>query len=221
MKVLVLEEQPGAACDAALDLVSAGHQVVRCHGADEPAFPCRGMSEGQCPLDQGDVEVAVIVQSEDPPVGAGDSADDGGRCALRRHIPLVVSGGGNPSPLGPWASAVVDDPTSLTSTVEAVGRMPSPRHGDVAEGAFAGVLEAHGLDPALAGAVVVRHGGRSWRSPRSGWPGPCGVSTPFPGSSTWSQFPSDLRAGSRQPFLTGSWAPSEQPRWSMPVILEG
>jgi hypothetical protein len=155
MKILVLEEQAGASCDAALGLVDAGHQVVRCHGADEPAFPCRGMSEGQCPLDAGDVAVAVIVQAED---STGDAADDGGRCALRRHIPLIVSGGATASSLGPWASAVVDDPSSLTSVVEAVGRMPSPRHGDVAEGAFAGVLEAHGLDPALAAAVVLRNG---------------------------------------------------------------
>jgi len=159
MKVLVLEERVGASCDAALDLVGSGHEVVRCHGADEPAFPCRGIAEGACPLDEGDVAVALMVRSPDREgVGAADdAAADGARCALRRHIPLVVAGDGD-TPLEAFASGHVDDTAAVSSMVEMVGRMPSPRHGDVAEGAFAGVLEAHGLDPALAGAIVTRNG---------------------------------------------------------------
>lgn len=157
MKVLVLEEHTGASCDVALDLVGAGHEIVRCHGADEPAFPCRGMTDDRCPLDDGDVAVAVMVQSPtDEP--ASDAAEDGARCALRRHIPLVVAGAPDRSRLDAWASAIVDDPAAVAATVAEVGSSPSARHSDVAEGAFAGVLEAHGLDPALAGAVVVRNG---------------------------------------------------------------
>lgn len=157
MKVLVLEERTGASCDVALGLVGAGHEIVRCHGADEPAFPCRGLTVDQCPLDAGDVSVAVMVQSDDgPPVG--DAAEDGARCALRRHIPLVVAGTPAGSRLDEWAAAVVDDPATVVDAVGEVGSMPSARHSDVAEGAFAGVLEAHGLDPSLAGAVVVRNG---------------------------------------------------------------
>lgn len=157
MKVLVLEQRTGASCDVALDLVGAGHEIVRCHGADEPAFPCRGLTHDQCPLDDGDVAVAVMVQSTDgPPMG--DAAEDGARCALRRHIPLVVTGSPTGSRLDEWATAVVDDPGAVAATVGEVGERPSVRHTDVAEGAFAGVLEAHGLDPGLAGAVVVRTG---------------------------------------------------------------
>lgn len=159
MKVLVLEERVGASCDAALDLVGSGHEVVRCHGADEPAFPCRGITSDACPLDAGDVEVALMVRSDrhDGVGAADDAAADGARCALRRHIPLVVAGEGG-TRLEEFASGRIDDPSAVSSMVEMVGRMPSPRHGDVAEGAFAGVLEAHGLDPALAGAIVVRSG---------------------------------------------------------------
>lgn len=155
MKVLVLEERVGSSCDAALDLVSSGHEVVRCHGADEPAFPCRGITAGACPLDRGDVSVALMVTT-----GSGDAVDaaeDGARCALRRHIPVVVAGCGA-SPIDEFASGRVDDASAVAGMVELVGTMPSPRHGDVAEGAFAGVLEAHGLDPALAGAIVTRRG---------------------------------------------------------------
>ena len=157
MKVLVLEEQTGASCDVALDLVGAGHEIVRCHGADEPAFPCRGMTDDQCPLDAGDVSVAVMVQST-ADERVSDAAEDGARCALRRHIPLVVAGTPDRSRLDEWATAVVDDHASVAAAVDEVGAMPSARHSDVAEGAFAGVLEAHGLDPALAGAVVRRRG---------------------------------------------------------------
>lgn len=157
MKVLVLEERMGASCDVALDLVGAGHEIVRCHGADEPAFPCRGMGEHGCPLDEGDVAVAVMVQADEGGT-IGDAAEDGARCALRRHIPLVVAATPAGSKLDEWATAVVDDHGSVAATVDAVGAMPSARHTDVAEGAFAGVLEAHGMDPSLAGAVVVRNG---------------------------------------------------------------
>lgn len=158
MKVLVLEEQTGASCEAALGLVAAGHEVVRCHGADEPAFPCRSMTANHCPLDDGDVMVALMVQAPDGLENVGDAAEDGARCALRRHIPLVVAGPSEQCSLETWASAVVVDDAAVASVVEHVGRQPSPRHSDVAEGAFAGVLEAHGLDPALASAVVVRRG---------------------------------------------------------------
>lgn len=158
MKVLVLEEETGASCEAALGLAEAGHVVVRCHGADEPAFPCRGITESHCPLDEGDVMVALMVQAKSGAVASGDAAEDGARCALRRHIPLVVSGSAGHSPMEPWASAVVRNDESVAAVIETVGRQPSLRHGDVAEGAFAGVLEAHGLDPALATAVVVRDG---------------------------------------------------------------
>lgn len=158
MKVLVLEERTGASCDVALDLVGAGHEIVRCHGADEPAFPCRGLTVDQCPLDAGDVAVAVMVQSDVGPA-VGDAAEDGARCALRRHIPLVVAGAPAGSRLDEWATAVVGDPRAVAVAVGEVGRRPSARHTDVAEGAFAGVLEAHGLDPALAAASVVRRGG--------------------------------------------------------------
>lgn len=157
MKVLVLEERIGESCDVALGLVGAGHQIVRCHGADEPAFPCRGMTDRHCPLDDGDVGVAVMVHSTGgSPVH--DAVEDGARCALRRHVPLVVAGPPDRTRLDEWASAVVPDPTAVTGVVDAIGSSPSPRHTEVAEGAFAGVLEGHGLDPAAAVAVVRRDG---------------------------------------------------------------
>jgi len=159
MKVLVLEKQTGASGEATLNLADAGHEVVRCHDADEAEFPCHGMTQDRCPLDAGDVMVALMVQAPEGSGVVGDAAEDGARCALRHHIPLVVAGGSERSSLEAWASAVVRDDASLTAVVETVGQQPSPRHGAVAEGAFAGVLEVHGLDPALASAVVVRLGG--------------------------------------------------------------
>jgi hypothetical protein len=155
MRVLVLEGEAGASCAAALDLVEAGHAVTRCHGADEAPFPCRGLTEA-CPLDEGDVDAAVVVRGPAPEVDAGE---DGARCALRRHIPLVIAGDASRSPLSAFATAVVGDGDDLVETVEGAAHAPMERHQAAGRVAFATVLEAHGLDPRVADVVVTRHGG--------------------------------------------------------------
>ncbi len=159
MKVLVLEGEAGASCDAALTLAEAGHSIARCHGQDEAAFPCRGLDGGDCPLDAGDVDVAVVVRGEPDMSGLDrDAGEDGARCALRRHIPLVVTGNVARSPLRGFATAVTPDGSDLAEAVAAAAAAPLRRHADVARSAFATVLEAHGLDARLADAEVVRRG---------------------------------------------------------------
>lgn len=156
MRVLVMEGEAGASCGAALDLVEAGHIVTRCHGADEASFPCRGLTE-QCPLDEADVDAAVIVRAPSPDVGAGE---EGARCALRRHIPLVIAGDTGHSPLSVFATAVVGDGADLVTTVEGAAHAPMSRHEAAGRKAFATVLEAHGLDPRIAEVAVTRNGGQ-------------------------------------------------------------
>ncbi len=160
MKFLVLASgtEPGTAAD--FGLVEAGHQVVRCHDEGAPAFPCRGMVSGDCPLDVGDVDAALFVGGGDGDSVTDDGAgEDGARCALRRHVPLVVAGLSDGSSLKPWASAVLQRTDDVTATLEIAAQAPSAQHGSVAAGAFAGVLEAHGLDGEVAEAVVFRMGG--------------------------------------------------------------
>lgn len=152
MKILLLEESPSLVDDAVIDAVSAGHQIVRCHDEDESPSTCRALRNEMCPLDVGDVEVAVVLQD-----GPGNgSADDGARCALRRHIPVVLAGRGR-SAVSDWVTARVDR-DQLIETVEMVAHEPSAPHSAVAEGSLLGVLENHGCNLEGAKARVMRSG---------------------------------------------------------------
>lgn len=88
MKVLVVEAQPGGADEAKAALVAAGHTVVDCDTPEQHA-PCRGLaSEGTCPLDEHDVDVAVVHHAgRDLSVG-----ERGALCAARARVPVVVDG---------------------------------------------------------------------------------------------------------------------------------
>lgn len=88
MKVLVVEAQPGGADEAKAALVAAGHTVVGCE-TPEPHAPCRGLSTvGACPLDEYDVDVAVVHHTgRDLAV-----SERGALCAARARIPVVVDG---------------------------------------------------------------------------------------------------------------------------------
>jgi len=160
MRVLLLDGEPGASCGAALELAEAGHTIARCHPQDEASFPCHGLTDDACPLDAGDVDAVVVVRAAEAEVGPDrDSGEDGARCALRRHIPLVLAGDASRSPLGSFATAVSTGPDELVEAVETAANAPLRRHADTARVAFAAVLEAHGLDPRLAEVVVTRaHG---------------------------------------------------------------
>lgn len=88
MKVLVVEAQPGGADEAKATLLAAGHTVVDCTTA-EPHAPCRGLaSVGVCPLDEHDVDVAVVHHT-----GRDLAASErGALCAARARIPVVIDG---------------------------------------------------------------------------------------------------------------------------------
>jgi hypothetical protein len=161
MRVLLLEGEIGASCGAATELTAAGHTIARCHAQDEPSFPCRGLTADACPLDDGDVDAVVVVRSAEEGSGPDRaSGEDGARCALRRHIPLVLAGAAGRSPLEAFAAAVSTGPDELVEAVEGAAHAPLRRHADSARVAFAAVLEAHGLDPRLAEVVVARDGGQ-------------------------------------------------------------
>jgi len=160
MRVLVLEGEFGASSEAARQLAEAGHTVARCHAPDGESFPCRGLSAHACPLEEVDVDAAVVVRSLEAPDGPRrDTGEDGARCALRRHVPLVLTGDVGRSRLEAFAAAVCADPDELVEVVESAARAPLRQHEATARVAFAGVLEAHGLDPRMAEVEVVRHGG--------------------------------------------------------------
>lgn len=88
MKVLLVEGAPGAGAGAQSELVGAGHTVVGCE-ADDSSAPCRGLDVvSHCPLDDGDIDVAVVARVDRDMV----PSERGALCAARRRVPVVLTG---------------------------------------------------------------------------------------------------------------------------------
>jgi hypothetical protein len=88
MRVLVVEAEPGLSADTRRQLTEAGHEVVVCDTL-EPHAPCRGLAMvGECPLDEGHTDVAVVHRVDETNV----SGERGALCAARHRIPVVVAG---------------------------------------------------------------------------------------------------------------------------------
>ena len=156
MRVLVVEEVPGDAAVASQALVAAGHEITSCH-RNGSAFPCRGIGASpECPIEAEGVDVALLVRSL--PGSQPTAREDGVRCALRRHIPLVIAGEVDQSPYSSMATAVETDLDRAPAAVEAAAAAPLPFHGDVASDALRTVLTAEGLSAEGADATVRRHG---------------------------------------------------------------
>ena len=88
MKVLLVEGQTQAAAAAERELREHGHTIEGCTPVD-PSAPCKGLEPlGECPLDAGDVDVAVVGRT-----GGPLAADErGALCAARYRVPVVVAG---------------------------------------------------------------------------------------------------------------------------------
>jgi len=85
MKVLLIESSPGQSGDLSEQLVSEGHQVVRCD--DDNGGPCRGVDHhADCPLEQS-VDLAILTRE---PEASHTLTEMGSICAQRRRVPLVV-----------------------------------------------------------------------------------------------------------------------------------
>lgn len=117
MRILLTESDAGGADAASATLEAAGHEVLRCVEHDAAAFPCTGLSTGDCPVD-GRVDVAVTVRSESH---AGPTERETGVvCALRHHVPVVVSSVDETDPLASWSTATVTGATTdLLAAVDA------------------------------------------------------------------------------------------------------
>lgn len=88
MKVLMVEGAPGVGATAEAELRDAGHVVVGCAASDATS-PCRGLETiGDCPLDGGDIDVAVVSRA-----GSEFTAGErGALCAARHRVPVVIAG---------------------------------------------------------------------------------------------------------------------------------
>ena len=151
MHVLVMESSPGVAREAIGDLERAGHHVHRCHEAGDRPFPCSGLATGDCPLEHAAIDVVVTVR--DRPRATPSPIEDGVACALRRRVPVVVSGQSLMNPFEEHGAVAIDG--DVVTACESVMRGPQAGHTAQAQEALDELLALHGCDPG-SGAVTVR-----------------------------------------------------------------
>jgi hypothetical protein len=156
MHVLVMESSPGAAQLAISDLEHAGHHVHRCREAGDRPFPCAGLASGACPLETAPIDVVVTVR--DHPRVQPSPLEDGVACALRRRVPVVVSG---QSLMNPFESVgAVASAGDVVTACERVARGPQAGHSNCAQAALDELLVLHGFDVGQGDVAVCRTDGR-------------------------------------------------------------
>ena len=154
MRTLLIEPQVGAS--VADVLTSAGHEVVRCHHADEPAFPCAGLTDEGCPLEVGgEIDAAVAVRPDAAPQPTAD--ESGVTCAIRAGLPVVVLSPNGPNPFAEWTEPCADAaelPAAIGRAVEATAaRRAAPMRDEVLR-----ILAVEGVDAGEVRVEVVRDG---------------------------------------------------------------
>lgn len=114
MRVLVVEDTIGSSIDIVLDLVEAGHRVVRCQPIGADVTPCAGLAtaDGACPMD-GPVDVVVQVHDGSDVLTMREL---GVVCAGRLGIPIVNVGRAHSR-----AATVSTSADRLLETVAALG----------------------------------------------------------------------------------------------------
>lgn len=124
MRVLVVESDRGAADHVVTELQGAGHQVVRCHEPDRPAFPCNALCDGaDCSLDAAG-SVDVVLDYRLHPYPRPTAFEDGVSCALRQHVPLVVGGTSTLNPFAKWTTHVAADDAAIVDVCEDAADAP-------------------------------------------------------------------------------------------------
>jgi hypothetical protein len=177
MRTLLIESAPSSVADV---LATAGHEVVRCHHVEGPAFPCAGLTDEGCPIEGPiPIDLAVAVRAEAAEQPTADEA--GVTCAIRTGLPLVVVGPDGPAPFAPWAEACTTAeavPAAATRAVDAIAaRRAAPMRAEIlrllaVEGVDAGEVQVdverdgdtatvmirteHPLDERLANVVATR-----------------------------------------------------------------
>lgn len=162
MRVLLIDEPQvaDASHGAEARLRDAGHDVVRCRDQHTHGYLCDGMPGGAgCPLERSAVDVALSIRGGSSDA-VGSWGEEGVRCALRRHVPLVAAGAVAGAPWSEMATVVEPDLGGVADAVEEAAAMPLLRHGALAGAELRAVMDRAGMDPGEAHAVAHRCGDR-------------------------------------------------------------
>ncbi len=150
MRTLLIESG-----DRSIEQALAGHEIVRCHAPDSPAFPCAGLTEEGCPIEHhGPIDVAITVRPDD--AGAPTAEEAGTTCAIRTGLPTVVLGGAE-QPYAEWSAtaASVDD---LPDAIEAAIALQAERRAAPIRAEAERVLAVEGVDAGRVDVDVAREG---------------------------------------------------------------
>jgi hypothetical protein len=156
LNIMVLESEHGAATEATRELTEAGHTVLRCHDEGASVFPCRGLAdESACHLRSHAVDVALTVRSG--VFAQPTPLEDGARCALMQHVPLVVAGPSIFDPYTDLEEAVLDRTDDVVAACEEAASAELRRYARRAEAVITGTIESLPSVPTVT--VVRRDGG--------------------------------------------------------------
>jgi hypothetical protein len=157
MRVLLTESAPGVADESEQRLREAGYDISLCHPdhrADvDGCVVLRGI--GHCPL-RTDADIGLVVDARSDQAPALSTARElGACCALRNHVPLVVTGPADTNRF-PWSEATaICTAEELAGTCERLTRpVDEVVRGD-AERVARQALQASGYAPDIH--VTVAH----------------------------------------------------------------
>ena len=152
LNVLVLESEHGAADEARRELAEAGHVVLQCHEPGRAGVPVhRPRRRVGVPAARGVVDVALTVRSRVRSQPA--PTEDGVRCALMEHVPLVVAGPSALEPFDGFETRVLDRTYDVVATCEEAA---SAELVEYERRAAEVIAQSVGGDPARARVHVVR-----------------------------------------------------------------
>ncbi|HZT64638.1 MAG TPA: hypothetical protein VFA11_02500 [Acidimicrobiales bacterium] len=112
MRILMSATTAPEAAQIADRLSAAGHQVVRCHEPADRGLLCSALQGRACPIDD-QVDLAVAVRERPTPYR--ELLEDGVVCAIRSHIPLVVTGVTAANPYRQWSTEIEGELTPETA----------------------------------------------------------------------------------------------------------
>lgn len=156
MKVLVLESDVGAAEVAIAQLERSGHDVSRCHEPGVREFECSALRGAACPLESQPIDVVLDVRTR--PSKYPTMLEDGVSCALRRHVPVVVSGSTSAHPFRSFP--VSESGGDVVDACERAATAPMAEHEGVAQRALDESLRTHSSVADEGRAEVRRRAGR-------------------------------------------------------------
>ena len=154
MEILVTTVSSQAAREVAAELDEARHIVRTCSASADPdAIGCAALRNDTCPLDTYPIDAAVDVGA----VISSDGLANGGLCAVRRRIPLVLVDRPGDR-LEPWMTASVPR-SRVTATIAALESAELPAHTAEARHTLDEELAQQGTEAATDVVVRRRNGG--------------------------------------------------------------